>query len=855
MVAVALRGLAGRKLRATLTALAVILGVAMISGTYILTDTIDKAFSNIFTSVYADTDAVITGKSAFGDEDDFVIPPPFPESVLEQVRGLPGVAAAEGSVDDSAQLTDKEGEVIGGGGAPTLAFGINPEDQQFNPLDLTAGAWATKDGEVVIDSATASEEDYAVGDTIGVVARGPVQEFTISGLAEFAGQESLGGATFAVFTLEEAQRLFNKEGELDAISIAAAQGVTAEQLVQEIQPVLPDNTQVRTGVQETEEAQKDIEQFTNIIGYILLAFGFIALFVGAFVIFNTLSITVAQRVREFATLRTIGASRRQILGSVILEALVIGTLASLAGLFIGLGLAKGLTALFDAIGFDLPKTGLVFAGRTIVVSLLAGILVTLVAGLFPAIRATRVPPIAAVREGATLPQSRWHRFTPWIGGLVTAVGIALLVFGMLAGEDDVGVAERLISLGVGCLVLFVGFAMISRYLVKPLVSVLGWPGERIAGIAGRLARENSIRNPARTAATAAALMIGLALITFVAMFASGLKSSISDAVEDQVNASYVVVSDDNFTPFEPSVDSALATVPGAEVVGVRGGRGKAFGDEENITGVDPATISNVYNFSWTDGSDEVLSELGENGAVVEKTFADDHGLATGSDLELLTPDGNTLDLQVTGIYDAPAFWQMLGVVSISTQAFDATFNDPRNLYTFINTEGGESAEVQQQLEQSIADYPAVKVDTREGFSQAQQDSVNPILYMFYVLLALSVLVSLFGIVNTLVLSVFERTRELGMLRAIGMTRRQVRQMIRHESIVTALIGAALGLVLGIALAALVTAALSSEGLVFSVPIISLIVFVIVAILAGILAAIFPARRAAKLNVLQALQYE
>ncbi len=327
-------------------------------------------------------------------------------------------------------------------------------------------------------------------------------------------------------------------------------------------------------------------------------------------------------MREFATLRTIGASRRQILTSVILEALVIGTIASVIGLFLGLGLAKGLTALFDSIGFDLPKTGLVFAGRTIAVSLLAGILITLIAGVFPAIRATRVAPIAAVREGATLPQSRWARFTPWVGAVITAIGIALLVYGTLV--DDLGVRQRLVSLGVGVLVLFIGFAMVSRYIVKPLARALGWPGVKIGGAAGRLARENSMRNPVRTARTAAALMIGLALISFIAIFASGLQNSISDAVDKQVNASYVVVSDDNFTPFDPSVDQALASVPGAEVVGVRGGRGKVLDSEENVTGVDPSTIASVYTFDWTNGSDAVLSTLGQDGAILDKQFAEDN---------------------------------------------------------------------------------------------------------------------------------------------------------------------------------------------------------------------------------------
>jgi ABC-type antimicrobial peptide transport system permease subunit len=351
-------------------------------------------------------------------------------------------------------------------------------------------------------------------------------------------------------------------------------------------------------------------------------------------------------------------------------------------------------------------------------------------------------------------------------------------------------------------------------------------------------------------------MIGLALITFVAVLAQGLRDSVGDAIDRQVSADFVVVSDDNFTPFEPSADEALAAVPGTQVVGVRGDRGRVSGDERNVTGVDPATIASVYAFDWRQGSDEVLASLDDGGVVVEQGLAEDNSISVGDSLRIETPNGATLDdLEVVGIYEAPPFWQMLGDVSISTEAFDGAFQDPRNLYTFISVEGGASAESEQALEQALEPFPAVKLDTKAGFAEAQQDSISPLLNLLYVLLALSVIVSLFGIVNTLVLSVFERTRELGMLRAVGMTRRQVRRMIRHESVITAMIGAVLGIALGIFLAALVTQALSDEGVIFSIPGVSLVVFAIVGVVAGVLAAIFPARRAARLNVLQALQYE
>jgi putative ABC transport system permease protein len=851
MIAVALKGLAGRKLRAVLTALAIVLGVTMISGTYVLTDTIDKAFKSLFTEAYAGTDAVVTGKEAFSS--DFALPPPFDASLLDKVRTLPGIEAAAGGISDTAQLTDKEGGLISTQGAPALAFGIDTSQERFNALTLTAGSWPSGPDQVAIDAGTADSEHYAVGDTIGVSAKGPVRRFTISGLVKFGKVDSIGSATIAVFDVPTAQALFDKKGKLDGIQAAAKAGVSAQALVNEIEPILPPGTQVQTGTKEASDASKDVEGFTKFIRYFLLAFGGIALFVGAFVIFNTLSITVAQRVREFATLRTIGASRRQVLGSVILEAIVIGLFASVVGLFLGLGLAKGLNSILVSFGLDLPTTGTVFAGRTILVSLLAGVLITLLAGIVPAMRATRVPPIAAVREGATLPRSRFARFQPYAAGLTTLLGLALLLYGVFV--HSIGIGQRLGVIGAGCLILFLGVAGFSSKLVRPLASVLGWPAVRIGGAAGRLARENSMRNPHRTAATAAALMIGLALITFVAVLAQGLRDSVASAIDRQVGADYVVVSDDNFTPFEPASDRALATVAGAEVVGIRGDRGRVNGSKKNVTGVDPATIVAVYEFDWTDGSDAVLAGLGRDGAVVEKGLADDKDLTVGSLVIVETPGGKSLDVTVKGIYEAPPLWKMLGDITISQAAFDAGYQDPRNLYTFVRTRGGATPANEQALDTALRDYPGVKLDTKSGFSKTQQDSINPFLNLLYVLLALSVIVSLFGIVNTLVLSVFERTRELGMLRAVGMTRRQVRRMIRHESVITALIGAVLGIVLGIFLAAIITQALHDEGVIFSVPVANIVVFAGIAVVAGMFAAIFPARRAARLNVLEALQYE
>ncbi len=853
MTAVALKGLSGRKLRTVLTAIAIVLGVAMVSGTFILTDTIEAAFSTVFGEAYKNVAAVITGRDAINSDNggNNGNAPSLPESLLARVQALPHVAAAAGGIADSAQLIGHNGKVIGGHGAPGLAFSYSPAGKRFSPLVLTAGRYPSSAGEVDIDAATASNQHFPVGQSIGVVARGPLQRFKIVGTVKFASVSSLGGATMVIFTLPAAQQLFHKQGLLDEIDIAGKPGISPAQLAHDVQPLLPGNAQVRTGQAQAQKDTSNTSGFLTIFKDFLLAFGGIALFVGSFVIANTLSITIAQRMRELATLRTLGATRRQVLVSVMLEALVIGLLASIAGLFLGLGLAKALNSLLVSFGIDLPSTSTVFATRTVIISLAVGIVVTLIAALRPAVRATRVPPIAAVREGAILPPSRFARFSVYAAILTITVAVALMLVGLLV--TGASTAVRLLAIGIGAVALFVGVAMLAPQLVPPLARVLGWPATRIGGAAGRLARANSVRNPARTASTASALMIGLALVTLVGVLAAGLKSRFENAVNTAFIANYAVTSTDNFTPISISAEKALRNVPGVLVVsGVRAGEARAFGSNTQISGLDPDVAKVIY-VKWQDGNPQTPATLGLTGAAVSHDYANAEHLRVGSQLSLQTPSGTRLPLTVRGIYSPPKGGSPFAPVSISTQLFDSAYQNPQNVFALLNMQGGVTAANTRALDAAMSSYPDAKLQTKSQFTTNQESGLTSLLNLLYVLLSLSIIVSLFGIVNTLVLTVFERTRELGMLRAVGMSRRQVRRMIRHESVITALLGAAFGIPLGLVMALMVGSAISFGA--FTVPVGTLIVFVIAAIIAGIVAAIFPARRAGRLNVLEALQYE
>ncbi len=636
--------------------------------------------------------------------------------------------------------------------------------------------------------------------------------------------------------------------------MAAKDGVSPEELVRAIQPILPADAEVATGEAEVATQAEGTNEDIAVVQKFLLAFAGLALFVGGFVIFNTLSTTVAQRTRELATLRTLGASRRQVLGSVVLESLVIGALGSAIGLLLGPALAKGLSALFVASARTCPRSALVVATRTIVVSLLAGILITLVAGLIPGAPGDERAADRGGARGRRSPSRRSRRTRPTSRARRSRSASACSLFGMFAGRalrDAV-----LLLLALGCLVLFLGVALISSRLVTPLASILAWPAAQVAGAAGRLARENSVRNPApdgrdrlRADDRARARHLRRGARPGVAELDSATRSSgwcAPTTSSPPTTAS---------APLSPQARRALATQPGVETVsGVRQGSASVFGSDELVAGVDPATIAQVVSFDWDERSDASLAALGASGAVLQRGFADEHDLGVGSGSASRRRRGRGSSSRFGG--STPRRSSTRSSARSSSRSRRSTPRSSGLRTRSCSSPRAASCPIRSGRPRAGAQrFPEAELQTKAEFAEGRQKEIKDLLTCSTSCSSLSMVVSLFGMVNTVVLSVFERTRELGMLRAIGMTRRQVRRMIRHESVITALIGAALGLPLGIFLAALATQALADEGVAFSLPGTTLVVFALIAVGAGILAAALPARRASRLNVLEALQYE
>jgi putative ABC transport system permease protein len=845
---VALRGLAQRKLRAFVTMLAVLLGVAFIAGSYVLTDTINQSFDDIFDDAYAGTDVAIS-PSTTGQAEEIDLPP-FSAEVLDQVRQVDGVEKAAGGIFSTVRFVDEEGERLNTSFAPEFVSSVAPEP--FETLTYSDGRPPGNANEASIDEATADREDLEVGDTLRIAGPAGVKGYEIVGLQRLGSEPSSGSST-AQLTLEEAQRLLDKRGQFDGISVEAEEGVSPDELARRIDQMLPARLTVETGTQAADRQSDDIKEDLSFFRIVLLVFGGVALLVGSFLIFNTFSITVAQRIRELGMLRTLGATRGQILRGMVLEATIIGALGSVLGVLAGIGFAGALNAMFKSFGIDLPNTGTIIATRTIVVALVVGMLVTLAAALSPALRATRVSPMAALLEAA-LPESRRHgRVFTAIAVLLMLGGIALTCLGLFGGLESNAAAG---SVGGGAVAVLFGVSMFSPRLVRPLASVAGWPLERVRGITGRLARENAVRKPGRTAVTAAALMIGLAVVVFVTVFAAGISNSIGNAIDRNFQGDVVLTHVDGFSPISPGAAREAAQVDGVRTVSSLSFAGAEYeGDDIRVSAVDPATVSEVLTLEWEEGSPDTLSGITGDAAVVDDAWATSNDIEVGDQVTARTPLERELTLTVDGTIKDNA--DLLGNVVLSEDTLRREFGSRQPSMTLIRLEEGANADaVQERISERVdRRYPTVETLNQQELKDNQEEQINQLVQFFYVLLALAIVISLLGIVTTLALSIHERTRELGMLRAVGMSRRQVRTLVRYESVITALIGAILGTILGVIFASLLSVPLADEGFELSYPIGTLILLLVLAALAGVLAAIFPARRAAQLDVLRALAYE
>jgi putative ABC transport system permease protein len=847
---VALRGIAARKLRAFTTFLAIFLGVALVAGTYVLTDTINESFSDIFSESLKGTDVAITSRQDI--QSDEVGPPAFPARLLAKVRQVDGVQEASGSIFSVGRFVDEKGDPIGNSFAPNFISSLLPP--RFEALDYVAGRKPRTPTEASIDTQTADTGNLKVGDRLRLAGAHNAKTYDVVGLTKL-GDTSFGGAGIAQVVLPEAQRITDREGQFDQISVAAADGVTAEQLRDRIARVMPRQVQVETGEEAAQRQTDDISENLSFLRIALLVFAGVSLFVGAFQIFNTFSITVAQRTREFGMLRTLGASRNQILATVGTEALTLGVLGSAAGLAGGIGFAFAINELFKVVGIDLPNTGTVITPRTVVVSLIVGLVVTVVAALVPALRATRVTPMAALREADLQDTKARGRVVTAVAVLLGVVGLGMMLVGLFGGIEDSGSAAGL--LGGGAALILFGVSLFSPRLVRPLASITGRPLEALRGLTGRLARENAMRKPGRTATTAAALMIGLALVVFVTIFASGLKSSVSKTIDESFRGEIVLQNSDGFSPIPREAVAEAGKVDGVSTVSsityATGALPKG-GENVRVAAVDPSTLGQVLALTFKSGDPSVLAGLGPRDAIVDDAFARDQGLAIGDEVRLRTPLERTARFRVRATIEGEL--DLLGKMVVDDSA-TSQFGRLQPSFALARLAPDASPkDVQQEIDDAVKDrYPTVEVQNQSQLKDQQEQQVNALLGLVYALLSLAVIVSLFGIVNTLALSIHERTRELGMLRAVGMSRRQVRTMVRYEAVITALIGAILGTLLGIVFAALVSRPLADEGFTLSYPIPTLITLLVLAALAGVVAAIGPARRASRLDVLRALAYE
>ncbi|CAN5247100.1 ABC transporter permease [soil metagenome] len=848
MFAAAWKSLLGRKLRLLMSTFAIVLGVAFVAGSMIFTDTLARSFDAIFASSVGD----IVVRPVGGTSDDgSPTTKTIPASLVEDLADVEGAARADGNVTSfSVFVVGENGKVIGGQGAPGLGLNWNdaPAANGLEGLSILEGEEPSGPDEVVLDEATAERAGYGVGDTVQLVTSGtqPVLRPTLVGLATFGEGGSTNGATISIFDTATAQDLFTKGKDAYNDAWVTADGVSQEELRDNVAADLPDGFEAVTGEKAADEAASELVQAISFIGTFLLIFAGISLVVGSFLIVNTFSILVAQRSRELALLRALGASRRQVTRSVLFEAVVLGLIGSTIGLGLGVLLAMGIRALFATFGLDLSGTALVFAPRTVLAAYVVGVLVTVAAAYIPARRSARIPPVAALRDDVAMPEATLHRRLIF-GVALIAAGAGAMLGGLFADVPSPGW-----WVGGGILAALLGVAAAAPVISKPFVGLGAILYRRVYGTVGTLAGQNALRNPRRTAATASALMIGLALVTTMSILGSSAKASV-DASVAETFAGDLVVSNVIGVPFSPTIADRIEKTDGVTSVSRLRYANASFDENaQSLMGIEPETLDDVANVPMVDGS---IGDLREGTVLISESIAEEDRLGVGDEVEMTFPSGKE-KLEIVGIYEADNQVLFFPYTTTLRTLDDAGFQAADNYLLIGVDDPAEIAALKSTIEDQTADLPTVTVKDQAGYAEEQRGPIDRLLIIIYALLGLALVIAVLGIVNTLALSVIERTREVGLLRAIGLSRRQLRQMIRLEAVVISILGALLGIGMGLVFGVALMTSLADEGLeVLVVPGWQLLGYVVVAGVVGILAAVLPARRAARLDVLQAIGTE
>ena len=843
MFRIALKGILGRKARLVLTSLAVILGTAFLSGTAVFSATLNRTFDNLFSDVFRNIDAYVRStqviEADFGAEERQRLP----QELIAMIEEVPGVADVQGDIQAFARIIGKDGKPIGTEGAGPPTFGSVGEDFKGALWTISDGKFPETSTEVALDEASAKAGKFVVGDKVKVVAQAGSREFTLVGIASYGDVRSPGGATFALFDLVTAQEFLAKPGFIDNILISGDGSVSDEALAKAISAVIPSSyrTETLTGAEITKETQDQIGSALSFFSILLSTFSYIALGVGSFVIYNVFSISAAQRQRENALLRAIGASKKQVTRAMLIESVVVGLFGSVIGLFAGIGLSKALSALLKAAGIDLPSGGLVVPSSAVINTIVVGMIVTITSAWLPARRAGRVPPLAAMRETAIEVVALTRRRTVF-GLVLIALGAASII-AVTNGASNTW-------LGIGILFVFSGTITLGPVIARPVALLLGRPAETLRGVTGTMARQNSARNPKRTSRTASPVLIGVALVTAVAALAASIRTQIDGVFTEQFKGDYAINTNARgFGGLSPSLADDINSLPEVE-------RATGFGlltvkiedKGQYLTTINPATVEGVFDIGLTSGK---YSDLTPETIFVSQQYVENNDAALGDKIVVTLADAQVKSLTIAGIYE---FDDLAGKYTVSRDLVKDSTVISFDLGVYIKVKPGVSDEsARSALQAAVDKYGQGELLSKREYIDLQSGQINQLLGLIYGLLFLSVIIAVVGIIITLLLSVFERQREIGLLRAVGMTKSQVRTTVRWESVITSLLGAVVGIVLGVGLGWVIVYALRDQGLSsFSVPVSSTISILIMAFVIGVLAAVYPAWRATRVNLLSAI---